>query len=65
MGWGDAPHEGYQARLQRDGRMVGEWSAETDRESTGYLAVLLLLRPARLRPVPRLRAERRRQALVA
>jgi hypothetical protein len=40
MGWGDPPHEGYEARLLRDGRMVGTWSAETDRESTGLLAVL-------------------------
>jgi hypothetical protein len=40
MGWGDPPHEGYQARLLRDGRMVGEWSAETDRESTGHVVVV-------------------------
>ena len=40
MGWGSPPHEGYEARLLRDGRMVSEWSAETNRESTGYLAVL-------------------------
>ena len=40
MGWGSPPHEGYEARLLRDGRMVGVWSAETNRESTGYLAVL-------------------------
>jgi hypothetical protein len=40
MGWGDPPHEGYEARLLRDGRMVSEWSAETNREATGTLAVL-------------------------
>jgi len=40
MRWGSSPHEGYEARPLRDGRMVGEWSAETDRESTGVLAVL-------------------------
>jgi hypothetical protein len=40
MGWGDPPHEGHEARLLRDGRMVGEWSAETNRESTGLAVVL-------------------------
>ena len=40
MGWGSAPHEGHEARLLRDGQMVGVWGAETDRESTGVLAVL-------------------------
>ena len=39
MGWGDEPHEGYTARLLRDGQLVGVWSAETDRESTGYTVV--------------------------
>jgi hypothetical protein len=37
MGWGDPPHEGYGARVLRDGRLTGEWSAETNRESTGYV----------------------------
>jgi hypothetical protein len=40
MGWGSAPHEGCEARMLRPGRMVSEWSAETNRESTGTLAVL-------------------------
>lgn len=40
MGWGNPPHEGYEARLLRDGRLVGEWSAETNRESTGYVQVV-------------------------
>jgi len=40
MGWGDPPHEGYEARLLRDGRLVGVSSAETNRESTGYVRVV-------------------------
>lgn len=36
MGWGDPPHEGYVARVLRDGRLTGVWSAETNRESTGW-----------------------------
>ena len=39
MGWGDPPHEGYEARLLRDGRLLSEWSAETSRESTGHVVV--------------------------
>ena len=37
MSWGSPPHEGYEARLLRDGRLVGAWSVETNRESTGYV----------------------------
>lgn len=40
MGWGSPPHEGYEARLLRDGRLTSEWSAETSRESTGYVVVI-------------------------
>jgi hypothetical protein len=40
MGWGSPPHEGYEARILRDGQLVSVWSPETNRESTGYLAVL-------------------------
>ncbi len=39
MGWGNPPNEGYTARLLRDGRLVGEWSAETKRQSTGHMVV--------------------------
>src|SRR6266536_3548070 len=39
MGWGDPPHEGYEARVLRDGRLTSEWRRETNRESTGYLVV--------------------------
>ncbi len=39
MGWGNPPHEGYTARLLRDGRLTGEWSSETNRQSTGHMVV--------------------------
>jgi hypothetical protein len=39
MGWGNPPHEGYEARVLRDGRLISEWSAETNRESTGHVLV--------------------------
>src|SRR5258708_4773302 len=39
MGWGEAPHEGYTARLLRDGTLEAMWSAETARSATGHIVV--------------------------
>jgi hypothetical protein len=39
MGWGDEPHEGYTARLLRDGQLRAVWCAETATTATGYVVV--------------------------
>jgi hypothetical protein len=39
VGWGSPPHEGFEARLLRDGRLLSEWSAETNQQSTGHVLI--------------------------
>lgn len=39
MGWGEPPHEGFTARLLRDGRLTSEWSQRTGQESSGFVVV--------------------------
>jgi len=39
MGWGSKPHEGYRARVLKDGSLASQWSAETNQLATGEIVV--------------------------